>query len=75
MCLLKRKAGIDEEWFVRELIDKNSYAICFQCSSPVRHGGICPWNTKCKCDRLIILQGGLTFKGSKKRYAYVKKEI
>lgn len=69
MCLFKKKAGVSGIWFIRELIDKNSYAICFQCYVP---GGICSWNVKSKCDRLIKLHGGLTYRN---KYTYVKKKI
>ena len=67
MCLFKKKAGIDGIWFKRSVINKNSYAICFQCSSHVS-GEICPWNIKCKCDRLIRLHGGITY--NRNKFAY-----
>jgi len=72
MCLFKRKARISGIWFIRVLINKDSYAICFQCSSPHLHSGICPWEVQCKCEKLIELHGGLTYRS---KCAYVKKEI
>lgn len=67
MCLFKKKAGIDGIWFKRNVINKNSYAICFQCPNHVS-GEICSWNIKCKCDRLIRLHEGITHRN---KFAYI----
>ena len=71
MPLLKKMVGIDKIWFIRVKIDRYNYAICFQCNSHI-FGEICPWEIKRKCDRIIKLHKGLTYKSN---YAYVTKKV
>ena len=65
MCLFKKKAIVDGIRFKRKVIKKDQYVICFQCSIPGKFAGeICPIRVKERCDRLIILHGGLTLKNN-----------